>query len=50
LNVFLPGYRMKIEDKDDKPNTGRLHVDYAMARDDQVWHDTDTEVSLNLLK
>lgn len=26
---------MKLEDKDDKPNTGRLHVDYAMARDDQ---------------
>ena len=26
---------MKIEDKDDKPNTGRLHVDYAQARDDQ---------------
>ena len=26
---------MKIDDKDDKPNTGRLHVDYAMARDDQ---------------
>lgn len=32
--MFL-GYRMKIEDKDDKPNTGRLHVDFAMARDDQ---------------
>ena len=28
------GYRMKIEDKDDKPNTGRIHVDYAQARDD----------------
>lgn len=26
---------MKIEDKDDKDNTGRLHVDYANARDDQ---------------
>ncbi|XP_062583717.1 ecto-NOX disulfide-thiol exchanger 2-like [Saccostrea cucullata] len=33
--LFLSGYRMKIEDKDDKPNTGRLHVDYAQARDDQ---------------
>ncbi|XP_052218635.1 ecto-NOX disulfide-thiol exchanger 2-like isoform X2 [Dreissena polymorpha] len=33
--LFLSGYRMKVEDKDDKPNTGRLHVDYAMARDDQ---------------
>ncbi len=28
------GYRMKIDDKDDKPNTGRIHVDYAQARDD----------------
>ncbi len=25
---------MKIDDKDDKPNTGRIHVDYAQARDD----------------
>ena len=25
---------MKLEDKDDKPNTGRLHIDYAQARDD----------------
>ena len=25
---------MKIENKDDKANTGRLHVDYAQARDD----------------
>jgi hypothetical protein len=25
---------MKIDDKDDKPNTGRLHVDFAQARDD----------------
>ncbi|WAR27261.1 ENOX1-like protein [Mya arenaria] len=24
-----------LSDKDDKANTGRLHVDYAMARDDQ---------------
>ncbi|XP_060565729.1 ecto-NOX disulfide-thiol exchanger 2-like [Ruditapes philippinarum] len=34
-SLFLSGYRMKIEDKDDKANTGRLHVDFAMARDDQ---------------
>ncbi|XP_071164849.1 ecto-NOX disulfide-thiol exchanger 2-like [Mytilus edulis] len=33
--LFMSGYRMKIEDKDDKDNTGRLHVDYANARDDQ---------------
>ena len=25
---------MKIDNLDDKPNTGRLHVDYAQARDD----------------
>ena len=25
---------MKIDNKDDKANTGRLHVDYAQARDD----------------
>ena len=28
------GYRIKIENKDDKENTGRIHVDYAQARDD----------------
>ncbi|XP_022248765.1 ecto-NOX disulfide-thiol exchanger 2-like [Limulus polyphemus] len=33
--IFLSGYRMKLEDKDDAPNTGRLHVDFAQARDDQ---------------
>ncbi|KAK7499223.1 hypothetical protein BaRGS_00009483 [Batillaria attramentaria] len=33
--MYLSGYRMKIENKDDKPNTGRLHVDYANARNDQ---------------
>lgn len=26
---------MKVDNKDDKQNTGRLHVDFAMARDDQ---------------
>ena len=26
---------MKIENKDDKQNTGRIHVDYANARNDQ---------------
>ena len=30
----MPGYRVKIENKDDAPNTGRLHVDFAQARDD----------------
>lgn len=32
---ILVGYRMKIENKDDKANTGRIHVDFAQARDDQ---------------
>lgn len=29
------GYRMRIGSNTDAPNTGRLHVDYAQARDDQ---------------
>lgn len=33
------GYRMKVEDKEDKPNTGRIHVDYAQARDDLYEHE-----------
>merc|ERR1719259_42907 len=33
--VFLSGYRMRINDSSDSSNTGRLHVDYAQARDDQ---------------
>ncbi|XP_067947999.1 ecto-NOX disulfide-thiol exchanger 2-like [Watersipora subatra] len=33
--IFYSGWRMKIGDKDDKPNTGRIHCDYATARDDQ---------------
>ncbi|KAK2150274.1 hypothetical protein LSH36_414g02021 [Paralvinella palmiformis] len=32
--LYLSGYRIKIENKDEKPNTGRIHVDYAQARDD----------------
>ncbi|KAK2165873.1 hypothetical protein NP493_1345g00061 [Ridgeia piscesae] len=32
--LYISGYRMKIGDSDDKANTGRLHVDYAQARDD----------------
>lgn len=35
LSASLSGYRMKIDNKDDKPNTGRIHVDYANARNDQ---------------
>ena len=31
---LTPGYRLRIGSNDDKPNTGRLHVDYAQARDD----------------
>ncbi|RWS08234.1 ecto-NOX disulfide-thiol exchanger 2-like protein, partial [Dinothrombium tinctorium] len=33
--LCLSGCRMKINDQDDAPNTGRLHVDFALARDDQ---------------
>ncbi|KAK6625582.1 hypothetical protein RUM43_005881 [Polyplax serrata] len=33
--IFLSGYRMRIGNSTDAPNTGRLHVDYAQARDDQ---------------
>lgn len=33
--LFFSGYRMRIENKTDAPNTGRLHVDFAQARDDQ---------------
>ncbi|XP_031355933.1 ecto-NOX disulfide-thiol exchanger 2 isoform X2 [Photinus pyralis] len=29
------GYRIRIGSNTDAPNTGRLHVDYAQARDDQ---------------
>lgn len=34
-NGLILGYRMRIENKTDTPNTGRLHVDFAQARDDQ---------------
>ncbi|XP_065160578.1 ecto-NOX disulfide-thiol exchanger 2 [Atheta coriaria] len=33
--IFLSGYRVRIGSNTDPPNTGRLHVDYAQARDDQ---------------
>ncbi|KAH9512822.1 Ecto-NOX disulfide-thiol exchanger 1 [Bulinus truncatus] len=33
--LYISGYRMKIKDSDEKEDTGRLHVDYAQARDDQ---------------
>lgn len=33
--LYISGYYMKIDNKDDKPNCGRLHVDYGTARDDQ---------------
>ncbi|CAH0546098.1 unnamed protein product [Brassicogethes aeneus] len=33
--IFLSGYRVRIGSNSDTPNTGRLHVDYAQARDDQ---------------
>ncbi|XP_059177854.1 ecto-NOX disulfide-thiol exchanger 2-like [Physella acuta] len=33
--LYISGYRMKINDSDEKEDTGRIHVDYAQARDDQ---------------
>lgn len=33
--IYLSGYRVKIGNNSDSPNCGRLHVDYAQARDDQ---------------
>lgn len=33
--IYLSGYRMRIGNQADAPNCGRLHVDYAQARDDQ---------------
>lgn len=32
--LFFSGYRIRIGSNSDPPNTGRLHVDYAQARDD----------------
>lgn len=31
---LIPGYRIRLGSNTDAPNTGRLHVDYAQARDD----------------
>ncbi|KAL1129401.1 hypothetical protein AAG570_013928 [Ranatra chinensis] len=33
--LYFSGYRMRIDNKTDAANTGRLHVDFAQARDDQ---------------
>ena len=32
----LSGFRMRIGGLNDPPNTGKLHVDFAKARDDEV--------------
>ncbi|KAL8625515.1 hypothetical protein ACOMHN_014604 [Nucella lapillus] len=40
--MSLSGYRMKIDNKDDKPNTGRINVDYANARNDQYEFESDS--------
>jgi len=32
--IYLSGWRMRIDNCSDGPNTGRLHVDFAQARDD----------------
>lgn len=33
--IYLSGYRLRINKQSDAANCGRLHVDYAQARDDQ---------------
>ena len=33
--IGLSGHRIKINDSEETANTGRLHIDYAQARDDQ---------------
>ncbi|KAL2715025.1 ecto-NOX disulfide-thiol exchanger 2 [Vespula squamosa] len=33
--IYLSGYRVRIGSNGDSANTGRLHVDFAQARDDQ---------------
>lgn len=33
--IYLSGYRVRIGSSGDAANTGRLHVDFAQARDDQ---------------
>jgi len=33
--VFLSGWRLRVDNQQDQPHTGRIHVDYAQARDDQ---------------
>lgn len=33
--IYLSGYRIRIGNSSDASNCGRLHVDYAQARDDQ---------------
>eukprot|EP00092_Neocalanus_flemingeri_P013009 GFUD01014019.1.p1 GENE.GFUD01014019.1~~GFUD01014019.1.p1 ORF type:complete len:925 (+),score=301.25 GFUD01014019.1:57-2831(+) len=32
--IYLSGWRMRMDNCSDGPNTGRLHVDFAQARDD----------------
>eukprot|EP00061_Rhincodon_typus_P012044 g37507.t1 len=32
--IYLSGYRMRLGSSTDKKDTGRLHVDFAQARDD----------------
>lgn len=33
--LIFTGYRIRLGSSSDAPNTGRLHVDFAHARDDQ---------------
>uniref|UniRef100_A0A8D9F667 Ecto-NOX disulfide-thiol exchanger 1 n=1 Tax=Cacopsylla melanoneura TaxID=428564 RepID=A0A8D9F667_9HEMI len=35
IALYFSGYRVRIEGNTDAPNTGRIHIDFAQARDDQ---------------
>lgn len=37
--IYLSGYRIRIDNQSDAANCGRLHVDFAQARDDQYDHE-----------
>uniref|UniRef100_A0A336MLK2 CSON003489 protein n=2 Tax=Culicoides sonorensis TaxID=179676 RepID=A0A336MLK2_CULSO len=40
--IYLSGYRVRIGNSNDVANCGRLHVDYAQARDDQYEYECRT--------
>lgn len=40
--IYLSGYRVRMDNSNDVANCGRLHVDYAQARDDQYEYECRT--------